>query len=96
MKMVMTICPETRREEIQNLIEKHEVHAYTEVLEVIGEGQTGKHLGTRLWPGKSIIIFTVVSAGKKNDLVAELKAFHDRLYPGEGLKVFVLPVEEAV
>jgi len=54
---------------------------------------TGKHFGTHTWPGTSVLIFTVVDAAKKAELVKALKAYHDGLYETEGLRVFALPVE---
>ena len=93
MKMLMIVCPETRQEEVRALIAKHDVHSYSEIPHVLGEGKTGKHLGTHVFPGQSVLIFTVVSAGKKDELVQALKAYHENLLTGEGLRVFALPVE---
>ena len=59
------------------------------------EGVTGKRLGTHVWPGKSVLMFTVVTDEKKDELVAALKECQKTLFPGEGMKAFVLPAEEA-
>ena len=93
MKMLMIVCPENRQEEVRALIAKHNVHSYSEIPNVLGEGKTGKHLGTHVFPGKSVLVFTVVAASKKEELVAALKEDHDSLLAGEGLRVFALPVE---
>ena len=93
MKMLMIVCPEPRQEEVRALIARHDVHSYSEIPRVLGEGKTGKHLGTHVFPGQSVLIFTVVSAGKKDELVQALKAYHENLLTGEGLRVFALPVE---
>ena len=93
MKMLMIVCPETRQEEVRALIAKHDVHSYSEIPRVLGEGKTGKHLGTHVFPGQSVLIFTVVSAGKKDELVSALKDYQTGLFEGEGLRVFALPVE---
>ena len=93
MKMLMIVCPESRQEEVRALIAKHEVHSYSEIPHVLGEGKTGKHLGTHVFPGQSVLIFTVVSAGKKDELVQALKAYQENLLTGEGLRLFALPVE---
>ena len=42
------------------------------------------------------IVFTVVSDEKKDELVAALKECQKNLFPGEGMKAFVLPAEEAL
>ncbi len=96
MKMLLVICPDFRQSDIRSLIASHDVHAYSELRDVTGEGATGKRMGTRIWPEKSILIFTVISDDKKDALLSEMKRFATQLYPGEGLRAFVLPVEEAV
>ena len=93
MKMLMIICPENRQQEVRELIAKHNVHSYSEIPNVLGEGKTGKHLGTHVFPGQSVLIFTVVSAGKKDELVQALKEYQASLLAGEGLRLFALPVE---
>ena len=93
MKMLMIVCPEPRQEEVRALIAKHDVHSYSEIPNVLGEGKTGKHLGTHVFPGKSVLVFTVVASAKKEELVQALKEYHESLLAGEGLRVFSLPVE---
>jgi len=96
MKMLMIICPKPRQDEITKLIESKGVHAFSEIPEIIGEGKTGKKLGTQVFPEKSSLIFTVVSEDKEQVLVAALKHCATHLYPGEGMKAFVLPVESVI
>ncbi len=96
MKMVMIVCPENRNEELRELISKHDIHAYTELKEVTGEGATGKKFGSRIWPEKSVLVFTVISNEKKDELVADLRKCSEELFPGEGMRAFVLPVETAI
>ncbi len=95
MKMLMIVCPEKAVAELRNLIADHEVHAYSELHDVTGEGEKGKRFGTRVWPGKSIIIFTVVPENKKDELVRALKECRKRLPPKESIRAFVMPVEDA-
>lgn len=96
MKLLMVICPEERRDQIATLVEEHGVHSFTQLPEVIGEGATGKRLATHVWPGKSMLMFTVVTDEKKDELVAALKECQKSLFPGEGMRAFVLPAEEAL
>ena len=96
MKMLMIACPEGREADVRDLIARHDVHAYSEFRDMTGEGATGKRLGSPAWPGRSVLIFTVVPAEKIVELMASLKAFQEKLYPGEGLRAFVLPVEDAL
>jgi len=41
-------------------------------------------------------MFTVVSDEKKDELVIALKECQKNLFPGEGMKAFVLPAEEVL
>jgi len=96
MKMVMIICPQDRQNDVRELITEHGVHAYTEIRNVIGEGETGKKLGTDIWPEKSVLVFTVVSKEKTDSLLKALKDCEERLFPGEGVRAFVLPIEQVI
>ena len=96
MKMLMTICPEHRLEEVRKLITQYGIHSYSVIPNVLGEGKTGKHLGTHTWPGKSAIFFTVVPSEETETLIAALKEYQQGLYGGEGLRVFSLPVETEI
>lgn len=96
MRMLMIICPKARQGEIAKLIEKQGVNAFSEIPEIIGEGKTGKKLGTHVFPDKSSLIFTVVPEDKEKALIAALKHCATQLFPDEGMKAFVLPVEMVV
>jgi len=94
MKMLLIIGPRERHAELVRLIEVAGVHAYTELTQVTGEGLTGKKLGTPEWPDRSTLLFSIVPDDRVTALKASLKEFKTVLYPEEGLRAFVLPVEE--
>lgn len=94
MKMILIICPSRRQEEVRELVARHGVHAYSEIADILGEGERGKHLGTVVWPGVSVLIFTVIDEERKDELLSALSGYREQLYPDEGLRAFVLPVEE--
>ncbi len=96
MKMLVLIGPEGREEDLRRLIENHEVHAYSEFRGVMGEGATGRRMGTPVFPGQSVMVFTVVQDPKLTELRAAVEAFRQTLYPEEGVRAFVLPVEETL
>lgn len=96
MKLLMIICPSERREQLAALVEKHGVHSFTELPEVVGKGATGKHFGSSVWPGRSALMFTVAPDDKVAELVAALKDCQKTLFPDEGMKAFILPAEEAL
>lgn len=94
MKMIVIVCPEGRHEEFRNSIEDHGIHAYTEMRHAMGEGETGKKFGSDIWPGESVIIFMVIDDEKKAEVAELLRQCQAKLYPAEGMRAFVMPVEE--
>lgn len=96
MKMVMIICPESRREDVRKVLHQHEVQGFSELAGVKGEGKTGKHLGTHAWPMESVMLWSVVEDAKAGALMAAMKDCSKRLFPEEGMRAFLMPVEEAV
>jgi len=96
MKMLLIVCPESRKQNVRELVEKHDVHAYSEIGRVTGEGLTGKKFGDKVWPGESVILFTVIPDAKRDELLAALRQCEESLYPEEGMAAFVLPVEEVL
>ena len=96
MKMMIIICPEAREKEINDLIDRHEVHAFSQIRDVIGAGKTGKKMGTQVWPGESILTFAVVEDSKSEELKDALRSCAQGLYPGEGMRAFVLAIEDVL
>ncbi len=96
MKMLVIFCAGAALESVRRLIDAHEVHGYTEIPEVLGSGITGKHMGTRAWPGTSAVVLTAVAASKADELVTALESLAKSCSPEEGLRVLVLPVERMI
>jgi len=96
MKMMIIICPEAREKEINELITRHEVHAFSQIRDVIGAGKTGRKMGTQVWPGESVLTFAVVDDSKSEELKDALRRCVRELYPGEGMRTFVLAIEDVI
>lgn len=96
MKMLMILCPSSRLESVQKLVDEHHVHGYSEIVEVRGAGASGKHFGSRAWPGTSVLVFAVIEPSKVDELLGALETLASSCSPEEGLRAFVLPVERMV
>jgi hypothetical protein len=96
MKMMIIVCPESREKEINDLIARHEVHAFSQIRDVIGAGKTGKKMGTQVWPGESVLTFAVMEDSKSEELKDALRTCAQELYPGEGMRAFVLTIEDVI
>jgi len=96
MKMLLILCSSSRLDEVRELIDEHEVQGYSEIADIRGSGETGKHMGTRAWPGTSCMIFAAVESEKAEELIGAVEALCTSCAPDEGMRVMVLPVERMI
>lgn len=92
MKMLMIIVDESKKEELEVLLNKIGVEGYTEIPRVVGVGATGPRLGSRAFPKTSALIFTVLAQEKFTRLMSDVKEFCEDC--GEKLKLIWWDVEE--
>jgi len=69
MKLLMVIVDSDCREELEVLLHRNDIVAYSEIPNAHGVGQSGVRMGSRAHPRTSSIFFTVI----EDDRVAELK-----------------------
>lgn len=94
MKIVMISYNEAADEEMSEALEKLGVAGYTKWINVLGRGRSGgEHFGSHVWPGKNCVIFLAVDEGKKQEIIQEVTALRKTL-GHEGIKAFVMPLEE--
>jgi len=100
MKMMMIIVDEQFRDNVEVVLEKHSVKGYSEIPMVLGEGQTGKKLGSRLHPGANSIVFSIVMAEKveriKTDLIESCNTKDDQDSCSNEIHIAVLDVESFI
>lgn len=96
MKLVLICCTGGRLEELRRPIDAHEVRGYTEIPEAFGSGATGKHLGTRAWPGRSSPHLHGGEGRQGRRTGGGDGAFTATCSPEEGIRVPVLPVERCL
>ena len=96
MKMLVVIGPHGRQEEIRALISRNGARAFTEIPEVLGQGEHGKRLGTHFFPGTSALMFSVLPAAEVERVVTALQELRGSLYAQESLHAFTLPAESVL
>ena len=96
MKLLLIICSGERSADVQEIIDAHEVHTFTELDGLRGSGATGRHLGTRAYPGTVSLLFTAVSEDKAAELISALREFSEQCSEGEGIRVFEMDVTAAI
>jgi len=97
MKLVILVLNQALEDEIMDIFEKLNIRGYTKVNNVQGQGSDKgePHLGTHVWPEINIMILTVIPDEKVEKLLNEVRIL-DRRFEDEGLRAFVLNVEEFV
>ncbi len=96
MKMLMVLVPSDCLAEMQAVIEKHEIHAYTEIPNVLGTGRSGRKLGTRAHPGTTSLLVAVVKQEEADRLVAAVKDYSVCAQCCEEIRVFAVPAEVVI
>lgn len=92
MKLLMVIVDESKKEELEVLLNRIGVEGYTEIPRVVGVGTTGPRLGSRAFPKTSALIFTVLKEDTMERLLAALREFCTEC--GEKLKLVSWSVDE--
>ena len=95
MKLLLLIYSGDSPERVTALLDHHQVEGYTELPSAHGAGSTGRRLGTRAWPGRNTVFFSIVPAEAEAAVVAAVHQESARLPEGERLHVAVLPVSYA-
>ncbi|MCK9595464.1 MAG: hypothetical protein PHH68_03910 [Candidatus Omnitrophica bacterium] len=94
-KMVFISYNEAIDAEVMDILEQTcAADDYTKINGVFGKGlASGTHMGDDIWPGKNNLLFVGCSAGEAKQLISAVKKLRESLGK-EGIKAFVLPVEE--
>jgi hypothetical protein len=95
MKLLMIIVPTECREELEVLLRRNQISAYSEIPEAHGVGESGVRMGSRAHPKTSSIFFTVVN----DDQVAPLKktiCSYCEAVEGKHMRMIQWGVEEVV
>jgi hypothetical protein len=91
MKMLVLTYSGAEPGRVAALLDEAGVPGHTCFAEGVGHGLTGPRAGTRAWPGKVMMCFSVVEDALAG--VAATRCRAAQLPPGERLHVAVLPVD---
>jgi hypothetical protein len=96
MKLLMIMVDSNHQEEVERILDAHQVPGYTELPDVLGKGVSGLKLGSRAFPGSNTMYFTVIEGDMCKTLCTELQALDAKCGPEEGLTAFILDAEKVV
>lgn len=93
-KMVMIAYNEAIEIEVMEIMESCALKNYTKIVGAFGKGTaSGTHLGNDIWPGRNNILYVACEENKAQELLSGIRELRERLGK-EGIKAFILPVEE--
>ncbi len=75
MKLLMIVVDETKKEQLEVVLEEAGVAGYTELSRAAGSGSTGPRLGSRAFPRTSAVVFTFVPDEALDPLRDRLRSF---------------------
>ncbi len=94
MKMIMISYNEAIDMEVMEALARCAVKNYTKINGAYGKGDTsGTHLGNDIWPGRNNILYAACEEAEAKKLIFRVKELRKTL-GREGVKAFVLPIEE--
>lgn len=93
-KMVMVIYNEAVDDEVMEVLNKCAAKNYTKIPGVFGKGtSSGTHMGNDIWPGRNNILYIACEEEKAKLILSYIKELRKKL-GREGVKAFLLPIEE--
>jgi len=94
LKMAMIAYNEAIDAEVMEVLGNCGLENYTKIMGVFGKGIiSGTHLGNDIWPGRNNILYVVCDENCIRQMLFCVKELRKKLGQ-EGIKAFVLPVEE--
>ena len=92
--MVIVVYNEALDMEVMEVLERCGSKNYTKIIGAFGKGETsGIHLGSDIWPGRNNILSIVSDEKQARQIISCVKELR-RTLGLEGVKAFILPVEE--
>ena len=96
MKLVVVCYNIAIHEEVIEALEEAGIKNYTRFERTQGVGDlSGPHLGTNVWPALNSVMMIVVDEERKDKFLAKVRELREVL-GREGVKAFVLPVDEVM
>ncbi|MCK5358787.1 MAG: hypothetical protein KAJ48_10360 [Elusimicrobiales bacterium] len=96
MKIVVIIHNVAIGDEVMEFLEGEGISSYTCWEQVTGKGKiSGPHLDSHIWPASNSILAIALKDNQKDKVVLGIKKMKKK-FAKEGLKAFVLPLEEEI
>ncbi len=95
LKMLLIVYNIALEDEVGDLMKAQGAPCFTQWPRLVGKGvSTGPKMDNDVWPGANSAIFTVLPEPKAREVMAAVQALRDEVGSHEGIKAFLLNVEE--
>ncbi len=95
-KMIQLIFDSGLDQQILQILKNLNIQGYTKIANVKGAGTSGFKFGNSVGPGENNMIITVIEEKQVARLKSQITVFKKNLMEKQGLKLFILPVEESI
>ena len=96
MKMIMVVYNEAIDVEVMEILDGCGIASYTKINRVHGKGTaSGTHLASQVWPGQNKILYVACDDKQVGQVVSGVTNLRKTLGK-EGVKAFVMPLEQVV
>ena len=79
---------------IEQILDRHEIENFVRYPMREGCDRDGKHYGTQVYPGSTTVVQAQVPDEQVEDMLRDLKAFRDEKNSHRHLEALVLPIEQ--
>ena len=93
MKLVFISFHFEYSEEIEAILDRHDIQDFVRHPMLESKDIDGKHFGSQVFPGNSSVVQALVDEERLPALTEELKAFREAKDSHRHLQAFVLPIE---
>ncbi len=92
--MLMIVYNEAVDQEVMEALNNCAMKNFTKIVATFGKGTTsGTHMGDDIWPGRNNILYIACDEAQSKQMLLCIKSLRKELGK-EGIKAFVLPIEE--
>jgi hypothetical protein len=95
-RMLIALVDSSHADDVERILQEHDVLGYSEIAGVLGKGATGRKLGSRAFPGSSTCFMAAVTAPTALEVTERLRGLLRDKGAEEGLKLFSLDVDELI
>lgn len=94
MKMLLIVYEAGIDEDLQSVVERLEVPAWTKLTGATGTGTQGNRFGTQIWPGTNNLLMIGVAEDRVGDIVSALNDLKTSYLKPPALQVFAFSAEQ--